>query len=167
MNNDPLMESLLSQLTEQLQARSFMIATAESCTGGLVAALLTECPGSSNWFERGFVTYSNLAKQESLGVDEQLIQNFGAVSIPVAEAMAAGALNHSQADIALAVTGIAGPAGGSVEKPVGTVCFAFARRGFKPQAHTCLFPRDSRQQIRHLACIEALRGVITLLNQRP
>ena len=124
MNNDPLMESLLSQLTEQLQARSFMIATAESCTGGLVAALLTECPGSSNWFERGFVTYSNLAKQESLGVDEQLIQNFGAVSIPVAEAMAAGALNHSQADIALAVTGIAGPAGGSVEKPVGTVCFA-------------------------------------------
>jgi nicotinamide-nucleotide amidase len=105
------------------------LATAESCTGGLLAALLTSIAGSSEVFERGFVTYSNRAKEDSLGVDPALLAHFGAVSAEVARAMAEGALAHSAAEIALSVTGIAGPAGGSTEKPVGLVYFGVGRRG--------------------------------------
>ena len=104
------------------------VVTAESCTGGLIAALLTERPGSSAWFDRGFVTYSNEAKIESLGVPADLLIRFGAVSEPVVRSMAAGALARSAAGLAIAVSGIAGPGGGSPEKPVGTVCVAWATR---------------------------------------
>jgi nicotinamide-nucleotide amidase len=106
--------------------KGWMLATAESCTGGLIAAHCTDLAGSSQWFERGFVSYSNAAKTELLGVDSALIAARGAVSEPVARAMAEGALLHSHAQVALAVTGIAGPTGGSTEKPVGTVWFAWA-----------------------------------------
>lgn len=105
---------------------SWQITTAESCTGGLVAKLITDLAGSSQWFERGFVTYSNLAKEQMLGVDAQLLADCGAVSEPVAEAMAKGALRNSQAQIALSITGIAGPGGGTKIKPVGLVCFGWA-----------------------------------------
>ena len=116
-----LLEFLLMALADALRARRWMLATAESCTGGLIAGACTEMAGSSEWFERGFVTYSNAAKSELLGVPASLIARHGAVSEPIARAMAAGALAHSHAQVSVAVTGIAGPGGGSLEKPVGTV----------------------------------------------
>lgn len=109
-----------------LLKNKWFLATAESCTGGLIAAACTDLAGSSTWFERGFVSYSNAAKTELLGVDAQLIQQYGAVSEPVARAMAQGALTHSHAQVSLAVTGVAGPSGGTAEKPVGTVWFGWA-----------------------------------------
>lgn len=109
--------------------RGLKLVTAESCTGGLIAAACTDLAGSSVWFERGFVTYANEAKTEMLGVDESLLQRFGAVSEPVVRAMVVGALAHSHAHVAVAVTGVAGPTGGSAEKPVGTVWFGFAVPG--------------------------------------
>lgn len=116
----------LHNLADALRARGWCLATAESCTGGLVSAACTELSGSSEWFERGFVTYSNAAKTEMLGVPAALIEAHGAVSEPVARAMAEGALRHSSAQVALSITGVAGPTGGSADKPVGTVCFAWA-----------------------------------------
>ena len=116
-------------LAEILLDKGLQLATAESCTGGLIAATCTELPGSSQWFERGFVTYSNEAKTESLGVDAALITAHGAVSEPVARAMAFGAVRHSAAQVGVAVTGVAGPTGGSMEKPVGTVWFGFMVQG--------------------------------------
>jgi nicotinamide-nucleotide amidase len=113
-------------VADTLLRRQWMLATAESCTGGMVAAACTDLAGSSAWLERGFVTYSNAAKTQMLGVDAQLIATHGAVSEPVARAMAQGALQHSAAQVALAITGVAGPGGGSAAKPVGTVWFAFA-----------------------------------------
>ena len=120
------LEALAARVGAALLAERLMLATAESCTGGWVSQCLTAIAGSSEWFERGFVTYSNAAKQEMLGVSEATLAAHGAVSQPVAVAMAEGALRHSHADWAVAVTGIAGPTGGSAEKPVGTVCFAWA-----------------------------------------
>jgi nicotinamide-nucleotide amidase len=117
---------LVQSLATQLLARGWMLATAESCTGGLIAAACTDLAGSSTWFERGFVTYSNAAKAQMLGIDAALIAQHGAVSEPVARAMAQGALQHAHAQLALAVTGVAGPGGGSADKPVGTVWFAWA-----------------------------------------
>jgi nicotinamide-nucleotide amidase len=113
-------------LARLLLKNGWLMATAESCTGGLIAATCTELPGSSNWFERGFVSYSNAAKCELLGVDAALIEAHGAVSEPVVRAMAVGALAHSRAQVAVAVTGVAGPSGGSAAKPVGTVWLAWA-----------------------------------------
>ena len=118
--------TLVEQLARELRARGLMMATAESCTGGLIAGACTDLSGSSDWFERGFVTYSNAAKHAMLGVPALLIEQHGAVSEPVARAMAAGALAHSPAQLAVAVTGVAGPTGGSAEKPVGTVWFGWA-----------------------------------------
>jgi nicotinamide-nucleotide amidase len=117
----------------------WMLATAESCTGGLIAAACTDLAGSSAWFERGFVTYSNVAKSEMLGVDPGLIDRHGAVSEAVVRAMAQGALAHSQAQLAVAVTGVAGPTGGSADKPVGTVWFGWAT------------PAGLRSEVRHFA----------------
>jgi nicotinamide-nucleotide amidase len=117
---------LVLGLARELKARGLMMATAESCTGGLIAGACTDVSGSSDWFERGFVTYSNAAKTELLGVPAELIALHGAVSEPVARAMAAGALAHSPAQLAVAVTGVAGPTGGSADKPVGTVWFGWA-----------------------------------------
>ncbi len=121
--------ALVSALADLLRARGWRIATAESCTGGLIAAACTALAGSSDWFERGFVTYSNAAKTEQLGVDAATIAAHGAVSEPVARAMAEGALARSAADLAVAVTGIAGPGGAVPGKPVGTVWLALAQRG--------------------------------------
>jgi nicotinamide-nucleotide amidase len=117
---------LCARLAELLQQKQWLLASAESCSGGLIAAACTDLAGSSNWFERGFVTYSNAAKTELLGVEAALIEQHGAVSEAVARAMAAGALVHSHAQVALAVTGVAGPGGGSADKPVGTVWFGWA-----------------------------------------
>ena len=121
-------------LAAQLLARGWMLATAESCTGGLIAAACTDLAGSSTWFERGFVTYSTAAKAQMLGTDAALIAQHGAVSEPVARAMAQGALQHAHAQVALAVTGVAGPGGGSADKPVGTVWFAWALPAQTPGA---------------------------------
>jgi nicotinamide-nucleotide amidase len=128
MFSDKLLEDARA-LLELCRSKGLRIATAESCTGGLVAALLTEIAGSSDVVERGFVTYSNAAKQELLGVRAQTLEAHGAVSEPTAREMAAGALAHSRADLAVSVTGVAGPGGGSAEKPVGLVHFGCARRG--------------------------------------
>ncbi|MGV3511983.1 MAG: CinA family protein [Novosphingobium sp.] len=136
------------------------VAVAESCTGGLVAAALTEVPGSSAVLDRGFVTYSNEAKNQLLGVSDDLIDTFGAVSIAVAWSMAQGALKKSGADVAVAITGVAGPDGGSEQKPVGTVVFACARRGEDPEATNAelkLFDSAStRAEVRFQATLTAL-----------
>jgi len=127
--------------------RAAMIATAESCTGGMVAAAITDVPGASNIFDRGFVTYSNAAKQASLGVRAETLAAHGAVSEPVAIEMAEGALTHSDAELAVAITGIAGP-GGSEHKPEGRVCFAVARRGRAPISETVDFGALGRAGVR-------------------
>ncbi len=132
-----------------------MVATAESCTGGLVAAALTSVSGSSAVIERGFVTYSNQAKTQMLGVAEELIDSHGAVSAPVAQAMAEGALIHSAAQVAVSITGIAGPGGGSADKPVGLVFFGLARQGLSAKTFRQVFPGD-RDQVRTAACLYAL-----------
>jgi len=144
-------EPRIAQAKELLDAcrqSGLHIATAESCTGGLIAALLTEIAGSSDVFERGFVTYSNAAKTEMLGVPAAMIEAHGAVSEPVARAMAEGALAHSAADIAIAVTGVAGPGGGSPEKPVGLVHLAVARRGTPTEHRRCEFGDIGRNGVR-------------------
>jgi nicotinamide-nucleotide amidase len=123
--------ALSESILNAARAQSLRIATAESCTGGLIAGLLTEIPGSSDVVDRGYVTYSNRAKEELLEVPKHLLDEFGAVSAPVARAMAAGALKNSGASLAIAVTGVAGPGGGSAEKPVGLVHFAAARIGHR------------------------------------
>jgi nicotinamide-nucleotide amidase len=143
-------------LLDDYRKKGLRIAAAESCTGGLLAALLTEIPGCSHVFERGFVTYSNAAKAQSLGVDEALIERVGAVSAEVAQAMAAGALAHSAADVAVGITGIAGPNGGSAEKPVGLVYFGLARRGGPTRFRERRFGDLGRNNIRLASLDEAL-----------
>ena len=122
----PVQIAQTTDLAKFLQQKGWLMATAESCTGGMIAAACTDLAGSSNWFERGFVSYSNAAKTELLGVDAELIARHGAVSEEVARAMVQGAIRHSRAQVAVAVTGVAGPAGGSSAKPVGTVWFGWA-----------------------------------------
>lgn len=156
--------SLLEEAASILKRLHWQLVTAESCTGGLIASSITDLPGSSAWFERGFITYSNLAKQEMLGVPEELIRAHGAVSKEVASAMVTGALHHSVGQIALAVTGIAGPDGGSVEKPVGTVCFAWSIRDGSPVLLKKQF-KGSRQEVRLAACQEALQGILDLIRK--
>jgi nicotinamide-nucleotide amidase len=153
--------SLLEEVASQLKKMHWQLVTAESCTGGLIASSITDMAGSSSWFERGFITYSNLSKQDMLAVPEKLILKYGAVSKEVAGAMAVGALQHSVGQIALAVTGVAGPDGGSIEKPVGTVCFAWALRTSDPILLKKRF-NGNRQEIRIAACQEALQGVLHL-----
>ncbi len=138
------------------------IATVESCTGGAVAALFTELPGSSRWFERGFVTYSNQAKVEMVGVDEQTLADHGAVSLAVAKEMAVGGVVHSRADCALSITGVAGPDGGSPDKPVGMVCFAWSGFGGPVRTDTRYFDGD-RQSVRRNALQHAINTAITLI----
>jgi nicotinamide-nucleotide amidase len=142
-----------------LRGRGWMLATAESCTGGLLAALLTEIPGASDVLERGFVTYSNRAKAECVGVDPDLIARFGAVSAEVAQAMARGAVTHSGADISVAITGVAGPGGGSAEKPVGLVHFAAATRQGEGRAVERRFGGIGRTAVR----IESVRTALSLV----
>lgn len=155
---------LIKNLAQRLQEKHWHLVTAESCTGGLVASQLTELAGSSNWFERGFVTYSNVSKQELLGVPEQLLQQCGAVSLEVAAAMATGALQHSSGNIALSVTGIAGPGGGTAEKPVGTVCFAWANHQGQVLTLKEQFSGD-RHTVRQAACQTALEGLLSFIKE--
>ena len=154
-------QALTRQLADRLLANGQMMATAESCTGGMIAAACTDLAGSSAWFERGFVSYSNAAKTELLGVPEALIAEHGAVSEPVVRAMAQGALQHSHAQVAVAVTGVAGPGGGSLDKPVGSVWFGWATAaGVKTQLRH--FDGD-RQQVRQATVRHALQGLNDLL----
>lgn len=161
--NDDL-EKLAAEVGIQLAKRKWMLATAESCTGGWVAAAMTAIAGSSAWFERGFVTYSNEAKREMLGVPAELIERHGAVSEEVARAMAAGALRHSRAQIALSITGVAGPSGGSAEKPVGLVCFGWAVGNLSQMVETKRFLGD-REAVRRASVIHALQGVLAQLKK--
>ncbi len=160
MNLNP--EQLTRELAEKLTQREAMICTAESCTGGLIAKTFTDLAGSSDWFERGFVTYSNQAKMDMLGVSQQTLQQQGAVSEATAREMAQGAIANSQAQYAIAVTGIAGPGGGSPDKPVGTVWFGFAT----PEQLVCekqIFEGD-REQVRNSSLRYALQRVLQLIN---
>ena len=156
-----VLNDTLTELAQALMARGWSLTTAESCTGGLVAAACTELSGSSAWFERGFVTYSNAAKTEMLGVSAALIEAHGAVSEPVARAMVEGALRHSSAQVALSITGVAGPKGGSVDKPVGTVCFAWATPAGVVSERLHL--SGDRAAVRQAAAEHALRGLLQRL----
>jgi nicotinamide-nucleotide amidase len=159
------MNRLAAQLGVALQAHGMMLATAESCTGGGVASAVTDIAGSSAWFERGFVTYSNQAKMDMLGVPSDVLARYGAVSEATVRGMVAGALSHSQAQIALAVSGIAGPGGGTQEKPVGTLWFAWGVKDGEivTRLHQL---NGSRTEIREQSVRIALQGVIELLNFR-
>ena len=154
-------QALVAQLAELLLARKLTMATAESCTGGLIAGACTDLAGSSAWFERGFVTYSNEAKTESIGVDSALIATHGAVSEPVARAMAEGAVAHSRAQVSVAVTGVAGPTGGSAEKPVGTVWFGWSVDG-RVRTERRRFDGD-RTEVRAATVHHALQNLVALL----
>ncbi len=152
---------LVGRLAERLLATGGRVCCAESCTGGLISKTMTDLAGSSDWFDRGFVTYSNQAKSDMLAVPPPIIADYGAVSEPVAMAMASGALRHSEADYAVAVTGVAGPGGGSVEKPVGTVWIAVASAD-TARARCCRFDGD-RQAVREATLIGALEDLLDLL----
>lgn len=154
--------ALVNELATRLRGRGWTMASAESCTGGLIAAACTELSGSSDWFERGFVTYSNAAKTDSLGVPAALIAEHGAVSEPVARAMAVGAVAHSAAHCALSVTGVAGPTGGSADKPVGTVWFGWSTPAGVATEHR-RFDGD-RAAIRAQAVRHALAGLLQRLD---
>ncbi len=160
--NDTI-DHLVQQLSELLIERGWMIATVESCTGGMISESITRMPGSSDWFERGFVTYSNDAKQELVGVSSESLRDHGAVSSTVAREMAAGGIQSSRADLAVSVTGVAGPDGGSEEKPVGTVWIAWADRNGIVIDQGYLFSGD-RQQVRLASAQSAFAGAIKFLN---
>jgi nicotinamide-nucleotide amidase len=156
------LERLAARLGQAMLHRGWRLAVAESCTGGWAAQALTAVAGSSEWFERGFVTYSNDAKQDLLGVSGKTLVRSGAVSTDTAREMAKGALTHSRAQAAFAITGIAGPSGGSPEKPVGTVCFAWARHGEPTLTAREHFPGD-RRQVRAQAVRHALNRMLALM----
>lgn len=156
-----MIQDICLELGNALTKKKFRIALAESCTGGLVCQHLTNIPGSSFWFDRGFVTYSNESKMELLKVSQTSLTKFGAVSKEIASEMALGALNASHADIALSITGIAGPSGGSIEKPIGTVFFAIAYQNKVVFNVSKIFP-GSRENIRESSCLFALNQVLAL-----
>jgi nicotinamide-nucleotide amidase len=159
---DDHLTALARALGLACRRRRVTMATAESCTGGGVATAITRIPGSANWFDRGFVTYSNDAKREMLGVSSRSLERYGAVSEEVACEMALGALRHSPADITVAITGIAGPSGGSRTKPVGLVWFAWAARGQPVQARRFRFDGD-RAAVRQQSVVVAIQGLRDLL----
>lgn len=169
MTEDWEEERLAAALGELCAARQVHVVTAESCTGGLIAGAMTAVAGASAWFDRGFVTYTNAAKQSMLGVREETLQEFGAVSKETASEMALGAMAHSGAQLAVSVTGLAGPGGGTAEKPVGTVCFGFAQSltGF-PQCTTVVkhFTGD-RTAVRRQSVSFALAELARLLQNTP
>ena len=160
---DPF-ESLARQIGEQLLEHGWLLATAESCTGGWVSAAITAIAGSSQWFERGYVTYSNQAKQEMLGVQASTLEHHGAVSEAAVLEMASGAINHSGAQCAVAISGIAGPGGGSTEKPAGTICFAWALPG-SVEAVTQHFSGD-RKSVRSQSVHLSLQGLLQRLQAK-
>lgn len=156
------MQNLVDQLATLLKEKNLMLATAESCTGGLLSATITYKPGASEIFERGFITYSNESKTEMLGVSVDTLEKHGAVSAQTAEAMAAGALKNSNAQLAVSITGIAGPDGGSAEKPVGLIHFGYALKGGSVGSLEHRFT-GSRQEIQTQAAATALRHLISVL----
>ena len=156
------LEALGRELGALLRERGWRMATAESCTGGWIAQAMTATAGSSDWFECGLVTYSNAAKTSLLGVDAMTLERHGAVSVLTAGEMAAGALEAGGVEVAVAVTGIAGPSGGSADKPVGTVCFGYAVRGRAPQTEREVFPGD-RREVRARTVAHALRRLIDII----
>ncbi|MFN0315680.1 MAG: CinA family protein [Burkholderiales bacterium] len=147
---------LAQDLGQALQAKGWMVATAESCTGGWIGQAITMVPGSSAWFDRGFITYTNRAKMEMLGVSAGTLRRYGAVSEQTVAQMVSGALERSSANIAVAVSGVAGPSGGMPEKPVGTVCLAWGVRNQPAQLRTVLLPGD-RDGVRRQTVASALR----------
>ena len=157
----PTAQEAAQRVADLLLQRQWMLATAESCTGGMIAAACTDLPGSSAWFERGLVSYSNASKTELLGVDPALIERFGAVSEEVVRAMVQGALQHSHAQVAVAVTGVAGPSGGTAAKPVGTVWFGWAT----PEGVTTEVQRfaGDRAAVRAATVAYALQGLVPAL----
>jgi nicotinamide-nucleotide amidase len=159
MNERESLDALAERLGAVLVARGWRVATAESCTGGGIAEVITRVAGSSAWFEQGFVTYSNAAKQSQLGVPGETLETWGAVSSATVEAMVTGALTRGTADLAVAVSGVAGPGGGSPTRPVGTVWLAWARRGFPPEARCIHFP-GGRAEVREAAVRAAIEGLI-------
>ncbi len=161
-NQEHSTHDLCRLLADLLLKDGIKLATAESCTGGMISAACTDLAGSSDWFERGFVTYSNEAKTELLGVDAASIAQHGAVSEAVVRAMAFGAVRHSLAQVSIAVTGVAGPSGGSAAKPVGTVWFGFSTKGLL-HSEMMRFEGD-RAAVRQQTVLHALRRVLTLLS---
>jgi len=159
--------NVLYELSEQvgkaLSQQGIMLVTAESCTGGWLGQVITAIPGSSAWYDRGFITYSNLSKQEMLSVQSATLEQFGAASAQTAQEMVLGALNRSHAHVGVSITGIAGPAGGTVEKPVGSVCFAWAIKNGLVQKEAQNFSGD-RDAIRFKAVETALNGLLMLMN---
>jgi nicotinamide-nucleotide amidase len=160
--SDEELHQLATELGDKLLARGWMLATAESCTGGWVGQLLTALPGCSQWYERGFITYANAAKIEMLDVPQATLETHGAVSEETAIAMARGALKHSHAQAALAISGIAGPGGGTPQKPVGLVCYGWALADGTIMSSICRLDGD-REEIRSRAVAAALRGLIELV----
>jgi nicotinamide-nucleotide amidase len=163
--SDPILYKLAEEVGAALKARKLMLATAESCTGGWIAEAVTMVPGSSEWFERGFVTYTYISKREMLGVPEATLGEHGAVSEEVVRRMVEGALARSHAQVAVAVSGVAGPSGGTPDKPVGTVCFAWGMKDGNPRSETKRLPGD-REAVRRASVEHALKGVLALL-ERP
>jgi len=157
------LNKLAIELGMLLQKHTLMLSTAESCTGGWIAKVITDIPGSSAWFERGFVTYTNLAKQEMLNVNPQTLISYGAVSEQVAQEMAEGVLASSKAQVSLAVTGVAGPTGGTKDKPVGLVCFGWSGELFDTYTESCMYKGD-RELIRRQAVIHAMTGLLETIN---
>ena len=159
---DQKLYELAVEIGQALKSRGLMLATAESCTGGWVSEAVTMVPGSSDWFERGFVTYTYISKREMLGVREDTLEKYGAVAEPTVREMADGALARSHAQVAVAVSGTAGPSGGTPEKPVGTVCCAWSIKDSEPVSETQHFAGD-REAVRKQSVEFALRGVLSLL----
>lgn len=159
MSNE--LEALAKKLGEQLKKKHFKIVTAESCTGGGLGFWITSIPGSSHWYDRGYVTYSNQSKIDMLNVSDDTLNTAGAVSEETAQAMAEGALTHSNADLSIAITGIAGPDGGTPEKPIGTVWIASAGKNMRTIASMEIFP-GNREVIRINAIIKAMQQLIML-----
>lgn len=160
------LEQVAGQVGTQLLKQGLFACTAESCTGGMISCMFTAISGSSSWFERGFVTYTNQAKEELLGVKHETLKRYGAVSEFTAVQMAQGALNHSHADLAVAVTGIAGPTGGTPTKPVGTVCMAVCSKKPACQAVTTFHFSGDRATVRAQTTYEAMRALSTLASAR-
>lgn len=165
-SSDSAIHTLAEKVGESLSARGFMLAIAESCTGGWASAAVTAVAGSSAWFERGFVTYSNAAKQEMLGVEAETLAAHGAVSEAVVTQMAEGAIAGSGAQASIAISGIAGPGGGSATKPVGLVCLGWAVQGGETRAR-CLHCPGGREDVRRQAVALALEGLLELLSASP
>ncbi|HNP25117.1 MAG TPA: nicotinamide-nucleotide amidohydrolase family protein [Nitrosomonas sp.] len=164
VDNEQTILYLAAKVGERLRQQGLLMVSAESCTGGWLGQIITAVAGSSVWYERGFITYSNLSKHEMLGVSMTALNKYGAVSEVIAQEMAFGAQKNSPAHISVAITGIAGPAGGNKIKPIGTVCFAWAIKGGLSKSETCHFDGD-RESVRRQSVAKALQGLLNLLDE--